>query len=100
MSNLGLAQDIGHPVLVELPRFALTKAVPPAVRSSRSRDRVFTGSSTTPPRADGRLRQNDARGGMVPPTARGAIVAWLSLDMDDNEPGVSTPPVTQRKLRP
>ena len=32
MSVMGLTQDFGHPVLVELPRIALTKTVPPAVR--------------------------------------------------------------------
>jgi len=42
MSVMGLTQDFGHPVLVELPRIALTKTVPPAW------DETLVGCNTSP----------------------------------------------------
>ena len=95
MNNMGLKQDFGHPFLVELPRIALTKTVPPAVRKfavqrpglMRSLDdaaarrlvvfRAPAGYGKTTLAAEWcqRLRET------------GALVAWLSLDVDDNEPG-------------
>ena len=94
MGQMGLAQETGHPVLVELPRIALTKTVPPAVRkfavhrpgllrfldNAAARRLVLFGApagygkSTLAAEWCQRLR--DA----------GAIVAWLSLDAEDNEP--------------
>jgi LuxR family maltose regulon positive regulatory protein len=95
MNTMGLEQEFGHPVLVELPRIALTKTVPPAVRKfavqrpglMRSLDdaaarrlivfRAPAGYGKTTLAAEWcqRLRES------------GALVAWLSLDIDDNEPG-------------
>ena len=95
MSQMGLKQDFGHPVLVELPRIALTKTVPPAVRKfavqrpglMRSLDhaaarrliifRAPAGYGKTTLAAEWCQRLRDG----------GALVAWLSLDIDDNEPG-------------
>ncbi len=94
MRQMGLTKDIGHPVLVELPRFAQTKTVPPAVRKfavqrpallrfldkAASRRLVLFGApagygkSTLAAEWCQRLR------------GAGAITAWLSLDVDDNEP--------------
>ena len=95
MGQMGLAQETGHPVLVELPRIALTKTVPPAVRKfavqrpgllrfldgAAARRLVLFGApagygkSTLAAEWCQRLRDT------------GAIVAWLSLDTEDNEPG-------------
>ena len=95
MSVMGLTQDFGHPVLVELPRIALTKTVPPAVRkfaverpklmrfldgAAMHRLILFKapagyGKTTLAAEWSRRLRQ------------AGLLVAWLSLDTDDNEPG-------------
>ena len=94
MNKVGLKQDFGHPVLVELPRIALTKTVPPAVRKFavqrpgllRSLDdaaarrlvvfRAPAGYGKTTLAAEWCQRLRDT----------GALVAWLSLDVDDNEP--------------
>lgn len=96
MSVMGLTQDFGHPVLVELPRIALAKTVPPAVRkfavqrpelmqfldgASARRLVLFkapAGYGKTTLAAEWCQRLRDA----------GLLVAWLSLDIDDNEPGV------------
>ncbi len=95
MSVMGLTQDFGHSVLVELPRIALTKTVPPAVRkfavqrpklmrfldgAAMRRLILFKapagyGKTTLAAEWSQRLRQ------------AGLLVAWLSLDTDDNEPG-------------
>jgi LuxR family maltose regulon positive regulatory protein len=95
MGQMGLAQETGHPVLVELPRIALAKTVPPAVRKfavqrpgllkfldgAAARRLVLFGApagygkSTLAAEWCQRLRDT------------GAIVAWLSLDTEDNEPG-------------
>jgi LuxR family maltose regulon positive regulatory protein len=92
---MGLTQDFGHSVLVELPRIALTKTVPPAVRkfaverpklmrfldgAAMHRLILFKapagyGKTTLAAEWSRRLRQ------------AGLLVAWLSLDTDDNEPG-------------
>lgn len=95
MSVMGLTQDFGHPVLVELPRIALTKTVPPAVRkfavprpelmrflddAAARRLILFkapAGYGKTTIAAELCQRLRDA----------GLLVAWLSLDIDDNEPG-------------
>ena len=95
MSVMGLTQDFGHPVLVELPRIALTKTVPPAVRKfavqrpelMRFLDgaaarrlilfRAPAGYGKTTLAAEWSQRLREA----------GLLVAWLSLDVDDNEPG-------------
>jgi LuxR family maltose regulon positive regulatory protein len=95
MSAMGLTQDFGHPVLVELPRIALTKTVPPAVRKfavqrpelMRFLDgaaarrlvlfRAPAGYGKTTLAAEWSQRLREA----------GSLVAWLSLDSDDNEPG-------------
>ena len=95
MSLMGLTQDFGHPVLVELPRIALTKTVPPAVRKfavqrpelMRFLDgaaarrlilfRAPAGYGKTTLAAEWSQRLREA----------GLLVAWLSLDVDDNEPG-------------
>ena len=95
MSVMGLTQDFGHPVLVELPRIALTKTVPPAVRkfavqrpelmrfldgAAARRLILFkapAGYGKTTLAAEWSQRLRDA----------GLLVAWLSLDIDDNEPG-------------
>jgi LuxR family maltose regulon positive regulatory protein len=92
---MGLTQDFGHPVLVELPRIALTKTVPPAVRKfavqrpelMRFLDgaaarrlvlfRAPAGYGKTTLAAEWSQRLREA----------GLLVAWLSLDVDDNEPG-------------
>jgi LuxR family transcriptional regulator, maltose regulon positive regulatory protein len=89
-----LTQDTGHPVLVELPRIALTKTVPPAVRkfavqrpallrfldNAAARRLVLFGAPAgygkSTLAAEWYQRLRDA----------GAIVAWLSLDAEDNEP--------------
>lgn len=94
MGQMGLAQETGHPVLVELPRIALAKTVPPAVRkfavqrpgllrfldNAAARRLVLIGAPAgygkSTLAADWCQRLRDA----------GAIVAWLSLDADDNEP--------------
>ena len=94
MGQVGL-QDFGHPVLVELPRIALTKTAPPAVRKfaiERSRLLGFLEAA-----AARRLVLFKAPAGYGKTTLAaewcqklreaGAIVAWLSLDADDNEPG-------------
>jgi LuxR family maltose regulon positive regulatory protein len=92
MSAIGTPELI-NPVLVDLPRMALTKMVPPAVRkfAVQRRDlmRLLDGEAGRrlilfkAPAGYGktmlaaewsqRLREN------------GALVAWLSLDVDDNE---------------
>jgi LuxR family maltose regulon positive regulatory protein len=96
MSVMGLTQDFGHPVLVELPRIALTKTVPPAVRKFAVQRpelmRFLDGASAR------RLVLFKAPAGYGKTTlaaewsqrlrASGLLVAWLSLDTDDNEPGV------------
>ncbi|MEI9901504.1 MAG: LuxR C-terminal-related transcriptional regulator [Hyphomicrobium sp.] len=84
-----------HPVLVDLPRIALTKTVPPAVRKfavqrpdlMRFLDgaiarrlilfRAPAGYGKTMLAAEWGRRLHEG----------GALVAWLSLDVDDNEPG-------------
>ncbi|MBZ0211340.1 MAG: LuxR C-terminal-related transcriptional regulator [Hyphomicrobium sp.] len=95
MSVMGLTQDFGHPVLVDLPRIALTKTVPPAVRkfavqrpelmkfldgAAARRVILFrapAGYGKTIIAAEWSQRLREA----------GSLVAWLSLDSDDNEPG-------------
>lgn len=95
MSAMGLASELTHPVLVDLPRIALTKTVPPAVRKfavqrpdlMRFLDSAVTrrlilfrapagyGKTMLAAEWSQRLRES------------GALVAWLSLDTDDNEAG-------------
>ena len=95
MNVMGPTQDFGHPVLVELPRIALTKTVPPAVRKfavqrpelirfldgAAARRLVLfrapAGYGKTTLAAEWSQRLREA----------GLLVAWLSLDVDDNEPG-------------
>jgi LuxR family maltose regulon positive regulatory protein len=95
MSLKGLTAELSHPVLVDLPRIALTKTVPPAVRKfaverpelMRFLDgavgrrlilfRAPAGYGKTILAAEWSQRLREG----------GALVAWLSLDIDDNEPG-------------
>ncbi len=95
MNVMGLAQELSHPVLVDLPRIALTKTVPPAVRRFAVQRphlmhvldgaagrrlilfRAPAGYGKTILAAEWSQRLREA----------GALVAWLSLDVDDNEPG-------------
>lgn len=94
MTAIGSTSEL-NPVLVELPRIALTKTVPPAVRkfavqrphlmrfldgATNRRLILFRapagyGKTTLAAEWSQRLREG------------GALVAWLSLDGDDNEPG-------------
>jgi LuxR family transcriptional regulator, maltose regulon positive regulatory protein len=89
-----LAQDTGRSVLIELPCIALTKTVPPAFRKSAvqrpallqfldnaaARRLVLFGAPAgygkSTLAAEWYQRLRDA----------GAIVAWLNLDAEDNEP--------------
>jgi LuxR family maltose regulon positive regulatory protein len=95
MIDMGLTQGDGYAVLVELPRIALTKTVPPAVRkfavqrpelmqfldgAAARRLVIFkapAGYGKTTLAAEWCQRLRDGA----------ALVAWLSLDIDDNEPG-------------
>jgi LuxR family maltose regulon positive regulatory protein len=95
MGQLDPTPDFGHPVLVELPPLALTKTVPPAVRKfAVERARLFAFLNNAAAR---RLIVFKAPAGYGKTTLAvewcqrlremNAIVAWLSLDADDNEPG-------------
>jgi LuxR family maltose regulon positive regulatory protein len=95
MNLMGSTVELSHPVLVDLPRIALTKTVPPAVRKfavqrpelMRFLDgaigrrlilfRAPAGYGKTILAAEWSQRLREG----------GALVAWLSLDSDDNEPG-------------
>ena len=95
MNLMGSTAELSHPVLVDLPRIALTKTVPPAVRKfavqrpelMRFLDgaigrrlilfRAPAGYGKTILAAEWSQRLREG----------GALVAWLSLDSDDNEPG-------------
>src|SRR6478735_282877 len=95
MSAMGSTSELTHPVLVDLPRIALTKTVPPAVRkfavqrpelmrfldSAAGRRLILfrapAGYGKTMLAAEWSQRLRES----------GALVAWLSLDTDDNEPG-------------
>jgi LuxR family transcriptional regulator, maltose regulon positive regulatory protein len=89
-----LAQGTAHPGLAELPRIALTKTAPPAVRKSAvQRPALLRILDNAVAR---RLVLFGAPAGYGKSTLAaewyqslqdaGAIVAWLSLDTDDNEP--------------
>src|SRR5262245_21753324 len=95
MSVMGLTQDFGHPVLVELPRMALTKTVPPAVRKfAVQRPELLRFLDAAAAR---RLVLFKAPGGYGKTTLAaewcqrlrdgGSLVSWLSLDVDEDEPG-------------
>ena len=95
MSQLGSAQGFGRPGLVELPRIALTKTKPPAVRKfAVERPRLLRYLDAASGR---RLILFKAPAGYGKTTLAvewcqrlqeaGAIVVWLSLDGDDDEPG-------------
>jgi ATP/maltotriose-dependent transcriptional regulator MalT len=103
MSQMGLTLDFVRPDLVELPRIALTKTVPPIVRKSAVQRaellkfldaaalrrlilfRAPAGYGKTTVAAAWCQRLRDS----------GAIVAWLSLDVDDNEPSAFAYHVTR-----
>ena len=95
MSQLGSRQEFGRPGLAELPRIALTKTKPPAVRKfAVERPRLLRFLDAAGER---RLILFKAPAGYGKTTlavewchrlrASGAIVVWLSLDTDDDEPG-------------
>ncbi len=95
MSQSGLTHELGHPVSVELPRIPVTKTKPPAVRKfAVERPRLLDVLDAASER---RLILFKASAGYGKTTLAvewcqrlreaGAIVAWLSLDADDDEPG-------------
>jgi LuxR family maltose regulon positive regulatory protein len=91
---MGLPQESGHPVLVELPRIAQTKTVPPAAcRFAVERPELlkFLDNAATRRLVLFRAPAGYGKTTLASEWCRrlrdgGAIVAWLSLDIDDNEP--------------
>ena len=96
MGQTDSTQEFGHPALVELLRIAVTKTKPPAVRKfAVERPRLL---GVLDAAGERRLILFKAPAGYGKTTLAvewchrlresGAIVAWLSLDADDDEPGV------------
>ena len=95
MRQTDSTQEVAHPALVELPRIAVTKTRPPAVRKfAVERPRLL---GVLDAAGERRLILFKAPAGYGKTTLAvewcqrlreaGAIVAWLSLDDDDDEPG-------------
>ena len=95
MRQTDSTQEFAHPALVELPRIAVTKTKPPAVRKfAVERPRLL---GVLDAAGERRLILFKAPAGYGKTTLAvewcqrlreaGAIVAWLSLDADDDEPG-------------
>lgn len=94
MTALG-TPELPHPVLVELPRIALTKTIPPAVRKfavERPHLMQFLDGAVGRRLVLFRAPAGYGKTTLAAEWSRrlqegGALVGWLSLDVDDNEPG-------------